>query len=348
MLGRVGVEPPAERRAELLLEVARIFEHEVGDLAKAFTALLAALQGAAAHRRWRVERAGAAGPATGMWSELLSELAEVMPTLPDGDRAPRPGCASRSSTATSSTHAEYALTSLDEALKLEPTLRRGAGAARLAAASALERWSELAEALGRSAERFVEQAELYESHLGDGAQAAAAYRAGARGGSAAARGARGARGAPAPPRRVARAGRGARRARRSTPPAKRCARSGARRRRCSPIGSTTQAGDRALRGARQRGAARPDDAARARAALRGRRAGAGVPRVSRAAGRGGRERPRARRALPAHGRRVGGASRAARARAEECLEKLLAVDARSEDALRSLERLYSPSASGAS
>ena len=42
MLGRVGVEPSVERRAELLLDVARIFEHEVGDLSKAFTALVAA------------------------------------------------------------------------------------------------------------------------------------------------------------------------------------------------------------------------------------------------------------------------------------------------------------------
>jgi tetratricopeptide (TPR) repeat protein len=183
MLGRVGVEPDAERRAEMLLEVARLFEHEVGDLSKAFTALVAAYK-----EHPRPERSDAwnelerLAQATGMWSELLGELAEVIPTLPDGERAHAWLRIARLY-GDKLNAAEYALTSLDEALKLAP--HGGAGESDPSLADAqemrigllrrLERWAELASALGE-AEQYVEQADVLESRVGDGAGAAAAYR----------------------------------------------------------------------------------------------------------------------------------------------------------------------------
>lgn len=171
MLGRVGVEPSAERRAETLLEVARLFEHEVGDLSKAFTALVAAYKEHPRVDAWNeLERLASA---TGMWSELLSELAEVMPTLPDEERA-QAWLRMARLYGDKLNAAEYALTSLDEALKLKPELA-DANELRLELLRRVQRWSDLAAALGE-AEKFVEQASVLEQHLGDGAAAAAAYR----------------------------------------------------------------------------------------------------------------------------------------------------------------------------
>ncbi|HEX9101034.1 MAG TPA: tetratricopeptide repeat protein, partial [Polyangia bacterium] len=171
MLGRVGVEPSVERRAEMLLDVARIFEHEVGDLSKAFTALMAAYKEHPRVEAWNeLERLASA---TGMWSDLLSELAEVMPTLPDGERAQAWLRIARLY-GDKLNQAEYALHSLDEALKLEPELA-DAAELRITLYKRMERWAELTAAL-EAAGRFVEQAEVLESRLGDATQAAAAYR----------------------------------------------------------------------------------------------------------------------------------------------------------------------------
>src|SRR6185312_1784460 len=170
--GRVGVEPTVERRAEMLLEVAKIFEHEVGDLSKAFTALVAAYKEHPRPEAWaELERLA---QATGTWSELLSELAEVMPTLPDGERA-QAWLRLSKLYADKLGSAEYALTALDEALKLDPGLAE-AGELRIGLYKRLERWSELQQAYGDSG-RFVEQAEVLEARIGDSAGAAAAYRA---------------------------------------------------------------------------------------------------------------------------------------------------------------------------
>src|SRR5581483_10084783 len=118
-LGRVGVEPDAERRAAMLLEVAHLFENQVGDLGKAFTALLAAYKEDPRTESWNeLERLASA---TGMWTELLSELAEIVPQLPEEDRA---GSWVRIGRLYGDKlgHSEYALTSVEEALKLQPEL----------------------------------------------------------------------------------------------------------------------------------------------------------------------------------------------------------------------------------
>jgi tetratricopeptide (TPR) repeat protein len=181
-LGRVAVEPEAGNRAHRLLEVARLFENEVGDLGKAFTALLAGYKEDPQPSVWsELERLTSA---TGTWTELLSELAEVVPHLPEAERAEAWVRIARLYS-DKLNHLEYALTSLAEALKLAPDLA-SAQDMRVALLRKGERWKELAEALGqhaaresvaaRQAELFVEQADLYESRLGDGAQAIACYK----------------------------------------------------------------------------------------------------------------------------------------------------------------------------
>ena len=190
LLGRTEIEGEDKRRAKMLLEVAGLFEHKVGDLGKAFTALLAAYREDPRPHTWdELERLASA---TGTWNELLAEMTEIVPTLPETDRGAawlriarlygeRLG------------HVEYALTSVAEAVRLfgSPGLEsvpaaKEAQALRIQLLGRAERWQELAVALGDSAstesdlvkrsEQYAEQADVYESRLGDGSNAAKAYR----------------------------------------------------------------------------------------------------------------------------------------------------------------------------
>ncbi len=191
LLSRVGIAHEARRRAEMLLEVARLFESEVGDLGKAFTALLAAYKEEPRPHTWdELERLASA---TGTWTELLAELTEIVPSLPEADRGAawlriarlygeRLG------------HLEYALTSVAEAVRLFTSpgsesvpAAIEAQALRVSLLGRAEKWPELAEALGQAAgtesdtlkrsELYAEQADVFESRLGDGGAAAKAYRA---------------------------------------------------------------------------------------------------------------------------------------------------------------------------
>jgi tetratricopeptide (TPR) repeat protein len=184
-LGRVGVEPDAATRGAMLLEVARIFENEIGDLQKAFTALLAAYKEDPQPSAWaELERLASA---TGMWTELLSELAEIVPAM---NEAERPAAWVRIARLYGDKlgHVEYALTSVEEALKQKPegaTLAE-AQELRIGLLRRAERWKDLADALGLRAamedgaalkcEMLLEQADLLESRLGDTQGAIAAYR----------------------------------------------------------------------------------------------------------------------------------------------------------------------------
>jgi len=180
-LGRVDVEKEPALRAARLGDVARIFENEVGDLSKAFTALLAAYKEDPQPSLWtELERLASA---TGMWTELLAELAEVVPSLPETERAAAWVRMARLY-GDKLSQSDYALTSIDEALKLQPddgeALEMRLGLYRRA-----ERWKDLAEAVGKRAEReeapakkaelWLELADVYESRLSDGVQAAQAY-----------------------------------------------------------------------------------------------------------------------------------------------------------------------------
>jgi tetratricopeptide (TPR) repeat protein len=180
-LGRVDLEKEAPARAHRLLEVAKIFESEVGDLGKAFTALLAGYKEDPQPAAWNdLERLASA---TGMWTELLAELAEVVPTLPERDRAAAWVRIARLY-GDKLNHTDHALTSLDAALKLEPT-STDAHEMRVTLLRRGERWKELAEALWKRAEQesspahkaelYLEQADIHESRLADGAQAARCY-----------------------------------------------------------------------------------------------------------------------------------------------------------------------------
>jgi Tfp pilus assembly protein PilF len=85
LLGRVGVEPEARVRAELLRQVARAFEFELDDAERALTALLAAYKEEPATAEW-TELARLADGANA-WNDVTSELADVEEKLPPPVRA---------------------------------------------------------------------------------------------------------------------------------------------------------------------------------------------------------------------------------------------------------------------
>lgn len=81
-LGRVEVETDPKGREKILRKVAQIFEHEVGDLGKAFAALLAAFREDSANIEIRQDLERLAG-ATGMWNDLLQEYNTQVQTISD-------------------------------------------------------------------------------------------------------------------------------------------------------------------------------------------------------------------------------------------------------------------------
>ena len=78
-LGRVDVEPEARRRAEVLLQLARMFAYEADDAPRALTALLAAYREDPTQADWH-EIARIAESAGG-WDDVAAELG-ALPSLP--------------------------------------------------------------------------------------------------------------------------------------------------------------------------------------------------------------------------------------------------------------------------
>jgi tetratricopeptide (TPR) repeat protein len=81
-LARVEITTKVEERVKILVEVARIYEQQIGDLAKAFTAMAAACRESPLdeHLRAEVERYASA---TEQWGELVAFLNELAPSLKD-------------------------------------------------------------------------------------------------------------------------------------------------------------------------------------------------------------------------------------------------------------------------
>lgn len=78
-LARVDVEPEARRRAEVLIQLARMFEYEADDAPRALTALLAAYREDPAQADWH-ELQRVADHAEG-WDDVVAELG-ALPSLP--------------------------------------------------------------------------------------------------------------------------------------------------------------------------------------------------------------------------------------------------------------------------
>jgi tetratricopeptide (TPR) repeat protein len=181
-VGRVGLEEDPHERAELLIELARVLEREMNDLERAFHARLASYDDAPRRAAWpELERLAAA---TGRWNDLLQTLTNGLATLDVNDRVDALVRMARLYEDELG-HRDYALSSLDMAIELDPE-REQAQSMRLDLLRRSERWDELIDALERRAlmaqsamvrsDRYVELADLYETRLGDLAQALEYYR----------------------------------------------------------------------------------------------------------------------------------------------------------------------------
>jgi tetratricopeptide (TPR) repeat protein len=86
LLGRVAVEPESHQRAALLRQVARAFEFEMDDPARALTAILAAYKEEPATAEW--SELFRVANACGGWDDVKSELGDIIGRLSPSVRAP--------------------------------------------------------------------------------------------------------------------------------------------------------------------------------------------------------------------------------------------------------------------
>jgi golgin subfamily B member 1 len=184
LLGRVEFTPSPDDRQETLKEVARIFEREVGDLGKAFTALQAAFRERSSSIEVRGELERLAGKA-GMWNELLQEYSSMVQTIRD----PKISCdwLVRMGRLYSNElgHDDYAIASFNQALSMDAN--RVDALAELAEvykrkgnakeyAKTLSRLSVLEEDSGKKVERLRDLARTYVKDLSSDEEAIATWR----------------------------------------------------------------------------------------------------------------------------------------------------------------------------
>jgi tetratricopeptide (TPR) repeat protein len=183
LLGKLDATTEAHGRVELLREVARLFEHEVGDLGKAFHTLRAAFREDPLHADLATDLERLAG-ATGQWSELLRDYTEQALTRQDKEIALSEWMRIARLAGREANQPESAVEALRHVLRLDPA-HGDAGRELRHALRQAKRWAELAEALVSQADAqpplegagtLLQAADLYESRVGDMDQAAECYR----------------------------------------------------------------------------------------------------------------------------------------------------------------------------
>ncbi|HEY3358841.1 MAG TPA: SIR2 family protein [Polyangia bacterium] len=182
LLGRLEHETERDGRLAHLREVARIFEQEVGDLGKAFTALQAALRESPDDDEITGELERLA-EGTGLWNELVADYAQLIQGT-TGEKAAAHWLRLGQWYDKELGHREYAVSSYKQALALDPKLA-GAYDALGDALYAGERFDELEEMVvqhvghetepAKLVELWLLVADLQETRLGRPADAIASY-----------------------------------------------------------------------------------------------------------------------------------------------------------------------------
>src|SRR5262249_40949661 len=173
LLARVDVEPDRAVRAELLGEVARLAEHDLGDHERAFAAALRAYREAPARAAW--EDLTALAEKTDGWADYATVLGECVGALPPEDWAEAWLRVARMCVEPFE-QTDAAIAAPEAALALAPDAHEIAELHRDLLRQS-ERWPELAEWFERaaaaagsaveSARLLAQAAEVRERHLGD-------------------------------------------------------------------------------------------------------------------------------------------------------------------------------------
>src|SRR5258706_7637644 len=172
-----------EERAQHLLELAAVYETEVGDLQRAFEAVTTACQ-IAPGDDIAAARAEKLAAATGGWAGLVAEASEIATEAKDPVLASKWWARLGTWYATKLDRADYALPSLRRAVELDP--KNGAAYPGLAEAHRRQqKWAELADALRAHADvetdikiksrLLCDLGDLLETQLASSAKAIDAY-----------------------------------------------------------------------------------------------------------------------------------------------------------------------------
>jgi len=183
LLGRMDATSEPAGRVDILREVAGLFEHEVGDLGKAFHTLRAAFKELPVSSDLMGDLERLAG-ATGQWSDLLRDYTEQALVERDKDTAVGAWLRIARLAQREANQPETAIEALRNALRLDAT-HEDAGRELRHALRQAKRWAELSEALVQQADAqpplegagtLLQAADLYESRVGDMDLAAECYR----------------------------------------------------------------------------------------------------------------------------------------------------------------------------
>ena len=184
LLGKGEVTVEAKQREEQLKEVSRIFEKELGDLAKAFPTLLAAFRENPSSEKTQQELERLAG-ATSLWNDLLQEYNNQVQTLTDPDQCCDLLVRMGNIYARELKLDDYAITSFNQALTREP--KRADALYELAElyrrkedhkerAKVLAKLADLEEDAGKKIEKLRDLAQLYAGELDSDEQAILSFR----------------------------------------------------------------------------------------------------------------------------------------------------------------------------
>ncbi|NVB81638.1 MAG: tetratricopeptide repeat protein [Kofleriaceae bacterium] len=184
ILGRIEHAEAAERAQELL-NLAEVYETEVGDLQRAFEAVTTACQ-IAPENDAAVARAEKLAAATGGWADLVNEASQIATDATDGKLASKWWGRLGGWYAQKLDRVDYAMPSLRRALELDPQ-NRNAHHAIAEAFRKQQKWADLADALRAHAEvetdvatkvgLYIDLGDLMETQLASTAKAIESYQA---------------------------------------------------------------------------------------------------------------------------------------------------------------------------
>lgn len=183
LMGRVEVEEDAANRAGLLRQLAGVFETQVGDLPRAFTALTAALREDPADTT-AVDEAERLAEDTDGWAELVADVSAVAGEIEDDTVAAGYWTRLGRWYHQRLHHNDYAVASFRQAMKLDPRFTQAhTGLAEVYRKQ--QRWAELADVLTahveletdleRQVDLYLALGDLYETQLASTSRAIDAY-----------------------------------------------------------------------------------------------------------------------------------------------------------------------------